>query len=144
MKHWTEDMISAGLDRIAAGLPTEPETVIGNEPERDFLWLTKMPPKHLRLQRIKAIIETVSRLTGVDTQIIYAHSRHHAAARARHLVYYAARMTSEASLPVIADILNRDHSTVVYGIRKVMTDPDYFEPELTIVMNLFQQQEKAA
>jgi len=44
------------------------------------------------------------------------------AVRARHMIMYLARTMSKASFPEIAYRLNVDHTTVMYGVRKVARD----------------------
>lgn len=80
------------------------------------------------MTRINDIIGLASRLSGFDAADIKGVRRFQALTRVRMAVYYVARQHGH-SFPKIAAILNRDHSTVVYGnsqCANIMSrDPEY-------------------
>lgn len=68
----------------------------------------------------ESIMEAVSIVTGVPPIEIRSQRRFRNAVYARHITYFLCRELTTASLPVIGRIIgHRDHSTVLYGIRKV-------------------------
>lgn len=68
--------------------------------------------------QIRAILAEAERLTGVPLDRIAGHSRRRGDVRVRKAVYLAIRRLPEApSLPEIGEALDRDHSTILSGIR---------------------------
>jgi len=66
-----------------------------------------------------AIIAEVARQHGLKAADIKGPRRHRAFVRARHEAMYRCYHETQNSLPVIGRALgNRDHTTVLYGIRK--------------------------
>ena len=65
------------------------------------------------------IIDTVSEYYGLGPQLLRGNSRKKEIAIARHVAVYLTREMTGLSLPRIGDAFSRDHSTVLYAIRKV-------------------------
>lgn len=62
------------------------------------------------------IVRAVSFETGIKAQAIYSPARHQKVVRARQIVMYIAHRKG-LGFSCIARALNRDHSTVIYGVR---------------------------
>ena len=65
---------------------------------------------------IKMIASAVSAKSGTSISSIYGTSRAKPAIAARHLVMYLAHKEG-LSYPVIGRALNRDHTTVMHGVK---------------------------
>jgi hypothetical protein len=65
------------------------------------------------------VLDAVSRGSGIDHQTLVAPGQRRPAVRARHLVMYLVReLCPETSLAAIGFMLDRDHTTVLYGCRR--------------------------
>lgn len=71
-----------------------------------------------RPSRIGQLIAEASRETGYTPQEIVGHSRKQPLARTRQWVMWKARQEGY-SLEQIGRVLNRDHTTVLHGVRKI-------------------------
>ena len=67
---------------------------------------------------IRAIIRDASVLTGIPVPDIIGHKRTKEFVRVRQAVMWEARRQGY-SLPQIGRALNRDHTTVIHGLRQV-------------------------
>lgn len=65
------------------------------------------------------IIEICSKATGITMQELYSPSRLRSIVQARMFYFKYAREYSVLPYSVIGKTLNRDHTTVLYGIRKI-------------------------
>lgn len=74
---------------------------------------------------IKNIIKIVSDITDVDIDSIMSKKKQANICDARHLAIYFIREYTDLSLPQIADIFKRDHTTIMSNIRKVESLNDY-------------------
>lgn len=77
-----------------------------------------LPP---RMEKIERAISTVS---GVPIEAIRGTSRDAAIVSARHAVWYATRVYAGYSLPRIGEIYDRDHTTIMNGIRRIAQSED--------------------
>lgn len=68
---------------------------------------------------VSEVVSAVSAVTGVSTLAILSHRRPADYAYARMLVYYFAVEKFCVSLPLVGKCLDRDHTTVLYGYRKI-------------------------
>ena len=68
--------------------------------------------------RIKPVIGTVTKYYGVSLCDLVSRRRG-ALVRPRQAAMYLARTLTECSLPAIGRLLNRDHSTILHGCRKI-------------------------
>lgn len=77
---------------------------------------------------ITRILHVVGEDYGVPPSVILGFSRHHEAARARHVSMYLARELLDASYKQLGASFGRDHSTVIYGYSRIAkesrADPD--------------------
>lgn len=65
---------------------------------------------------VKPFVDAVAAATGLPARLIYGHDRRRNIVAARHLVFYAAHR-SGISLSAIGRAMNRDHTTVMSGVR---------------------------
>lgn len=71
------------------------------------------PPK------IREIVKAVAQYYAVPAVEIIAQRRLKCIVKPRHMVFYLARQLTYRSFPDIGHILNRDHTTVLFGARKI-------------------------
>lgn len=94
------------------------------------------PPRAPRTRHLKTVRSVVAAFCRVSVHEMLSERRFTEVVRARHIFYFAARELTSASLPAIGRACNgKDHSTVLHGIRKVETNREMFEPELTEVLD---------
>lgn len=129
MSMYSEDHIRNALDRMVQQRTAKPKPTVS----RDILRVASTGKPHFKAQQIAAIYDIVSSLTSVSIPDLKGRRR--AAVRARHMVYYLARNLTPFSLLTLADIFDRDHSSVLHGIRKVTKNRQDYEPELTLALN---------
>lgn len=65
---------------------------------------------------VKAYVDAVAEATGLQPRVIYGASRKRQIAMARQLVMFLAHRDG-VSLSTIGRALNRDHTTVLHGVR---------------------------
>jgi hypothetical protein len=76
--------------------------------------------KDTRLERMRWLTVLVSEKTGVSVLEIASHRRKPAQVKARQIVFWLAKNFTTLSLPRIAHrVGRRDHTTALYGVRKV-------------------------
>lgn len=68
---------------------------------------------------IDKIIDATAAVTGVSRLQMMSKRRTPKYATARHIVMYLATQMTEMSLPQIARVMNRDHTTVYYAVNKI-------------------------
>lgn len=78
---------------------------------RDFLGLTDT-------RRIGEIVEQVSKISGVHVRDILGNSRRASIVKVRHVAQWKAR-NEGYTLEQIGKTFNRDHTSILYGIRRV-------------------------
>jgi len=69
--------------------------------------------------RLKPVIRMVTKYYGVSLCDLVSRRRGAALVRSRQMAMYLARMLTKCSLPAIGHLLERDHSTILYGCRKI-------------------------
>lgn len=67
-------------------------------------------------QRTMKDVEAVARIYRIDMVELMGHSRRNTAVKARQAVMWMLRYSKAWSFPAIGRFMNRDHSTVVFGI----------------------------
>lgn len=85
----------------------------------------------------KHILAVVEKQTRVSSRDMMGPWRFKHIVRARHILMFTLNHVAKKSLARIERACNRDHSTILHGIRKVGRNPDYFEPELSRVLATF-------
>jgi chromosomal replication initiation ATPase DnaA len=68
--------------------------------------------------KIRTIIREVAKITGIPQTDILSPKRDRATARARQMVMWKAHREGH-SLTQIGNVLDRDHTSVLYGIRVI-------------------------
>lgn len=115
---------AAGCGILRRPLPAEP----AEKPEP----LSRAP----RTRDLKTVRSVVAAFCRVSVHEILSERRFTEVVRARHIFYAAARELTAASLLAIGRACNgKDHTTVLHGIRKVTENREYFEPELSKVID---------
>lgn len=80
--------------------------------------------------KILEIQKRTAEICGIRVEDLLSERRHPSYVRARHIAMYAARLMTPKSLPAIGLCFDRDHTTVMYGIKKIdrniNTDPDLY------------------
>lgn len=71
---------------------------------------------------LPALVEDVAKVYRTIPEEVMGRSREGTLPNARHAVYWSLREAG-LSLPAIGRVMDRDHSTVLSGIRKVDADP---------------------
>jgi hypothetical protein len=72
-------------------------------------------------RQIKPVIRSVAKYYGVSLTDLLScrRSRSRSVARPRHVAMYLAKKLTRHSLPAIGRMLDRDHSTIMHGCRKI-------------------------
>ncbi|MEN6302287.1 MAG: helix-turn-helix domain-containing protein [Armatimonadia bacterium] len=77
-------------------------------------------------------------MCGVSITDLRSERRHAKSVRARQIYFFVARKLTPRSLPAIGrEAGDRDHSTVLHGVRKVEAKRAHFEPELSQILAHF-------
>lgn len=81
------------------------------------------------------------RITGIESDDIRGPGRKMRIVRARQIYCYIARNVTPRSLPAIGRTIGgRDHSTVLHGVKKVVDERRYYEPELSQILDIVKAQ----
>lgn len=81
------------------------------------------------------ILLAVSEVTGVGTLDIKSPRRFYKTTQARQLFFYVARHATGKSLPAIGRLCgDKDHTTVLHGIRKISEHRDQYETWLKAIL----------
>lgn len=64
------------------------------------------------------VIEIVSRRSGFSPRALVGHSRNSELVRPRHEISWLVRALTSLSLPALGRVMDRDHSTILYGARQ--------------------------
>lgn len=76
-----------------------------------------IPNQRVTLREIESAICT--RWPYLTREILESPQRRRSVARPRQIAYYLARQITPLSLPQIGRRFNRDHSTILHGVRRV-------------------------
>lgn len=82
---------------------------------------------------LEAIMEAVCRSLKVGRRDVMSLHRLPHIVEARHIFCWFARYYTARSYPVIGNFVDRDHATVMYGVRKVQNNLVSLMPKLRIV-----------
>jgi chromosomal replication initiator protein len=69
-----------------------------------------------------AILLAVARFYGIKIDDLKGKSRHKQIVAPRHIAMYLLREDGHLSTPEVGRLLNRDHTTVLHGIKQVASD----------------------
>ena len=72
-----------------------------------------------RLPKISAVSKVVSEMLRVSLADLYSERRYEELCYARFIVWYVARYSLLKSYPMIGRSFNRDHTTIMNGVKKV-------------------------
>ena len=67
----------------------------------------------------EAILKTIGSLYGVSLEQLIGERRHARLSLARHVAMYLFKIDLRMSLPQIGKVLNRDHTSVLHGYRRI-------------------------
>lgn len=76
------------------------------------------PPRYSRTDKIKADISAVAYRNGITTEDIMSRKRPRMFSWPRQEAYFVIREKYGLSFPHIGQIMGRDHSTVLHGVRQ--------------------------
>ena len=76
---------------------------------------------------LQNILEFISEHYGVSENSIKSKSRKDEVVKARHAYFYIAYKTSRKGLAEIGRLVNRDHTTVIHGMRKIEGEIDIYQ-----------------
>ena len=71
-----------------------------------------------------SIITMVAKLNNIDRSELTGKKRDRNTTRARHIAQWLIRKDTNLTLCQIAEIFNRDHASVMYGINKIQSEID--------------------
>lgn len=103
-----------------APVPRKPDVF---NPEDERSWMIEIegmiPSDDTKFPKIEDIVRAVCAHTGIAKHELTSARRNGPVAAARHLAYYLCRRLTEKSLPEIGRrIGNRDHTTILHGVRR--------------------------
>lgn len=76
------------------------------------------PPIFVPKASMRSITEEVSRARGISIAMMHGDNRHRPAVYARQEAWWRIRVELGYSYPRIAKAFDKDHSTIVYGVRR--------------------------
>ena len=76
---------------------------------------------------LEIILETISDNYNISESLIKSKSRKDEIVKARHAYFYIAYKISRKGLAEIGRLVNRDHTTVIHGIRKIEGEIDIYQ-----------------
>lgn len=83
---------------------------------------------------VQHLLGLVAAVTRIKVSELKGLSRYKRTVRARQIYFFVARETTRKSFPLIGAHCCRDHSTVMYGYKRVKTAPKAYEPELSQIL----------
>lgn len=90
--------------------------------------------------KLAALLTVVALRTGLSRAEIISPRRDKALVRARMIFYRLAKEFTAKSLPAIGRACgDRDHSTIIHGMRMVEEQPERFEPELSEILTALRE-----
>lgn len=121
------DLVRPPVPQRVMELKKEVEAVVDNQQLLEAHDYLANPPC-----TVADIARLVARITNTPLKSLYSEDRHRPIVRARQLAMFLARKHTNRSLPEIGRRIGcKDHSTVLYSVRKVNERPQDFEPELS-------------
>lgn len=72
----------------------------------------------------RVLITLVAQKFGVGVRDVFSDFRERKVTRARWAAMYVLRHEKGYSFPEIGRVMNRDHTTVIHGVRRVEADPE--------------------
>ena len=87
-----------------------------------------------KLPKVSDIAKATSAVMGVPLSDIYGDGRTKIFVRARWVICYIARRSLLKSYPVIGNCINRDHTTVLHGVRSLQKMMDNGDAEMSAIV----------
>lgn len=82
----------------------------------------------------RQVIAAVQFVTGTPSQAFTKHNRWKSFVEARQIAYWFMHHFTALSYPQIGQMIGgRDHSTIMYGVKKIDANPDYFRARMEAV-----------
>ena len=141
-RDWDEDRIrdegAAGTARermalVAAGYckPPAPTPPV-KEPEPDPVWVPERVPRFIfvKATSMAGVVAEVANKYGISRGELLGHSRRGHLIRPRFEAYYRCYRELGKSLPQIGAYFERDHTTILHGIRRMEGKPSKNCPPL--------------
>ena len=79
----------------------------------------KRTPLEQDMARVRPILKCVAQINCITIERLLAPSREQHVSFARQMAMYLARELTDLSFPVLGDVFQRNHSTVIYGWRRI-------------------------
>lgn len=111
---------------------SDQETVVPAVVHRDYIHI-KTPTWQANSDEI---IDAVSQASWLSVSELKSNRRHLQVCRWRHICMVLLRKHTLLSLPAIGKKLNRDHSSVLHGIRKIKANPANFADDISKVESI--------
>jgi hypothetical protein len=135
---FAEDMLVAHLEQKAPARPSVKPLIImsttGLATGSMWLGLDTMRGPFSSSRRANEIIRAVRFVTGVSQMDFLGHRRWRHCAESRQIAYWFMRHYTKLSTTQIGHFVgNRDHATVLHGIRRVNSRPRLFGPRIVAI-----------
>lgn len=99
-----------------------------------WLGLRVVPDPSCTIRKSAEIISAVIAVTGVNRNDFFSHRRWRSYAEARQIAYWFLRNYTRLSSPQIGRLIgDRDHATILHGIRTVNANPGTFGPRMKAI-----------
>lgn len=82
-------------------------------------WDKPISASTLPVSDTRLVTSIVSRMTGVSVEAMRGPRRMANISKARHVACYVAHKVKGRSLPRVGQYLNRDHTTVLHGVKRI-------------------------
>lgn len=79
--------------------------------------LPEAKPRPYEPPSLRALLRVVSELSGFEVAVLIGRQRARYVARPRQVYMLLAKELTQASLPQIGRVIQKDHTTVLYGVR---------------------------
>jgi hypothetical protein len=80
------------------------------------------------------IVKSVSRLSSIPRTTIESGRRSRLLCESRQIIFWIARKYTGKSFPRLSEILGKDHSTILHGVKKVDENFEYFRPRIDMAL----------
>lgn len=89
------------------------------KPRNDWAVKTFNCKRYKHIPKIESILADVSNLTGIHFDALKSKDRNREIVEARFFYFYRARNLTKIPLRIIGDLVNRNHASVIHGVRMV-------------------------
>lgn len=140
---WTDDELrvladmkraGASLSEISDALDRSIDSIIHKWTARaEWKGRVALPPVQ-DMTTLDDILRAVCGVYGTTRDVLISPSRMKRVTEARHVAAWLARAFTARSFPALGAVLNRDHATIQYGVRKVDANLDYYRHEIELCL----------